>query len=103
MGTKGSGKQEADLRQRFISLVEFADLCDDPARDRPGRSDVRAILDLYPDVGFFLSARDGARVYQVVDVSGQQVRFRTIEGALQLLQDVHHLSADISVIVKRPL
>ena len=47
---------------RSLSFAHLAQLCDDPARDLPGGVDVRAVLTLEPEEGFFLSARDGDTV-----------------------------------------
>lgn len=82
-----------------ITLAQLRDLADDPARDLPGGVNVRALLTLEPDLGFFLSAEDGGTVYQVTDEDGERVRFRTIEAALARLQDVSGLRADIGVFI----
>jgi hypothetical protein len=81
-----------------MSLTELEEMCDDPARDLPGGSDVRAILTLEPDEGFFLSARDGEAVYVITDNKGKRMKFRTIEIALGILQNVSGLSPDISLL-----
>lgn len=95
-----SGIAEAATPARAITLAELEDLSDDPARDLPGGTDVRAVLHFDPIEGFFLSARDGDTVYIVVDdKTGKQVRYRTVEAAMNRLQDVSHLSRDISLIM----
>jgi hypothetical protein len=102
MCTDGNGADGRITSQR-ITLPELEALCDDPSRDLPGGVDVRAVLDLYPGDGFVLVALDGETHFQVTDGAGQPLRFRTIESALQLLQDVHHLSKDIGVFLRGPI
>ena len=80
-----------------ITLGQLEQLCDDPARDLPGGVNVRSILSYEADKGFFLSAQDGELVYLVTDDEGKQVRFRTIEAALVVLQVVSSVSLDIGV------
>jgi len=84
---------------RSITLHQLERLCDDPARDKPGGVNVRALLTFEPDTGFHLMARDGEQVYQVTDEAGEGVRFRTIEAALAVLQGVSGLSSDIGVLL----
>lgn len=83
---------------KAISLAELEELCDDPARDLPGGIDVRAVLTLEPEEGFYLSAQDGDSVYLIANAQGKRVRFRTIEGALAVLQSVAGLSPDIGLL-----
>ena len=83
---------------RSMSLAHLAQLCDDPARDLPGGVDVRAVLTLEPEEGFFLSARDGDTVYLITDDHGRRTKFRTIELALTVLHNVSGLSPDISLL-----
>lgn len=80
-----------------ITLEELELLCDDPGRDRPGGRNVKALLAFDPERGFQLAARDGARVHQVVDSEGAQVRFRTIEAALTVLLQIPGLHPEIGI------
>jgi hypothetical protein len=82
---------------KSLTMSEFEQLCDDPARDLPGGTNMRAVLALVPERGFFLSAQDGDEMYQVTDDAGKPMKFRTIEGALAALQNISGLSPDIGV------
>lgn len=93
--TKPQGPETGD--GNGITLGQLEQLCDDPARDLPGGVNMRAILSYEADKGFFLSAQDAEAVYQVTDDEGKQVRFRTIEAALAVLQEVSGLSPDIGL------
>jgi hypothetical protein len=84
---------------KSITFAQLLELCDDPARDLAGGVNVRALLTLEPEQGFFLSAEDGETVYQVTDDAGIRVRFRTIEAALGRLQEVSGLRSDIGVFI----
>ena len=42
-----------------MTMQELEQLCDDPAREKPGGVNVRALLNFEPDIGFYLQARDG--------------------------------------------
>lgn len=81
-----------------LSLSRLEELCDDPARDLPGGANVRAVLTLEPEVGFFLSAQDGDQVYLITDEAGRRTKFRTIELALAKLQNLSGLSPDIGLL-----
>ena len=81
-----------------MSLAELEDLCDDPARDLPGGTNVRAVLTLDPDEGFYLAAQDGDRIYLITDSDGRRARFRTIEIALATLQNLSGLNPDIGLL-----
>ncbi len=69
-GGKGHG-------MRSITLQLLERLCDDPARDKPGGLNVRALLTFEPESGFHLMARDGDTIYQVNEEAGEEIRFRT--------------------------
>jgi hypothetical protein len=81
-----------------LSLSELEELCDDPARDLPGGVNVRAVLTLEPEEGFYLAAQDGDRVYLIINPRGARLKFRTIEAALSVLQSVAGLSPDIGLL-----
>lgn len=80
-----------------VTLSRLEELCDDPARDLPGGTNVRALLSYFPEQGFYLSAQDGEMVYRVTDDAGKQIRFRTIEAAIAMLQNVAGLSSDVGL------
>jgi hypothetical protein len=81
-----------------ISLAELEALCDDPQRDLAGGVNVRAVLTFVSEKGFYLAAHDGNVVHQVVDGGGNPLRFRTIEAALEALQHLPGLDADIGLV-----
>jgi hypothetical protein len=83
---------------RSMSLSELEELCDDPARDLPGGVNVRAVLTLEPEEGFFLAALDRDSVYLITNAKGGRLKFRTIEVALSVLQGVAGLSPDITLL-----
>lgn len=85
-----------------ITLEELADLCDDPARDTPGGVEVRAILTYDAENGFFLSAQDGDRILCVQDDDERPVKYRTIEQAIEVLQDVPYLASDVRLVFSSP-
>ena len=87
---------------KSLSLAEFEELCDDPARDMPGGVNVRAVLMLDPEEGFYLSAHDGEKTYLIDEPSGKRIKFRTIESALALLQNISGLSPDIGLLQASP-
>lgn len=87
---------------KSLTLVELADLCDDPARDLPGGVNVRALLSYVAEDGFYLSAQDGEVLHQVIDEAGKPVRFRTIEAAMTMLQTVPGLQTDIGLFQGAP-
>jgi hypothetical protein len=93
-----TGNAPAGANPKAMTLSELADVCDDPARDLPGGQDVRAILTLDPDEGFFLSALDGPLIYLIVDDRGRRKKFRTVELALAVLQDLSGLNPDIGLL-----
>lgn len=78
-----------------ITLDELADLCDDPARAQHGGVEIRAILTYDAKNGFLLSAQDGDRILCVHEDDGRHVKFRTIEQAIEALQDVVYLASDV--------
>jgi hypothetical protein len=84
--------------QEALTLTQLEALCDDPARDQPGGANVRAILTFVPEKGFFLSAKDGDATHAVNDDRGRQIRFRTIEGAMSVLQTMAGLSEEITLL-----
>lgn len=81
-----------------LTLTQLEALCDDPARDQPGGANVRAILTFVPEKGFFLSAKDGHATHVVTDERSRQIRFRTIEGAMSVLQSMAGLSEEITLL-----
>lgn len=85
-----------------LSVPQLQELCDDPERDEPGGENVRAVLTLEPEEGFFLSAQDGKMLYLITDTAGKRKRFRTIESALSLLQDIGGLHPDIGLLQAPP-
>lgn len=70
-----------------LTIEQLADMRDDPKRDEPGGTEIRAILTYDADNGFFLSAQDGGLVYSIRESNGDPVKFRTIEQAIEVLQD----------------
>ena len=84
-----------------MTLDQLDELGDDPKRDEAGGNEVRAILTYDPRNGFFLTAQDGQRVYSIVEDDGEPVRFRTIEQAIEVLQDMP-LAADIRLDLSAP-
>lgn len=100
-GSKAAGTGHAGGADgiRSITMQQLERVCDDPARDKPGGINVRALLTFEPETGFHLMARDGDQVYQVTDEAGDGVRFRTIEAALAVLQGVSGLSPDIGIFL----
>lgn len=84
-----------------MTLDQLDELADDPKRDQPGGNEVRAILTYNTRHGFYLSAQDGQRVYTIVEDDGEPVRFRTIEQAIDVLQDMS-LAADIRLDLAAP-
>jgi hypothetical protein len=96
---KSQQKGAGGVRRRTITFAQLQELCDQPSRDLPGGRDVRALLTLDTERGFFLAAQDGAEIYEVVDEHGEPMRFRTIESAIAHLNHVHGLSADIGLFI----
>jgi|GEM_PF-4674914 len=84
-----------------MTLDQLDELGDDPKRDESDGTEVRAILTYDSRNGFFLSAQDGKRVYSIVDDDGEPVRFRTIEQAIEVLQDMQ-LASDIRLDLSAP-
>jgi hypothetical protein len=78
-----------------ITLEELADLCDDPAREESDAIKIRVILTYDTDHGFFLSAQDGDRILYVKDDDGRPVKFRTIEQAIEVLQDSAYSDSEV--------
>lgn len=78
-----------------LTLTGLGELCDDPKRNTSGE-EVQAVLTPHK-FGFVLSARDGGLVYQVIDEQGQQMTFRSIEKAIDMLSDVPHLMPEIVI------
>lgn len=81
-----------------LALSELESLCDDPARDDVGGENVRAILTLEPEDGFYLAAVDGEITYLVTDSTGRRQRWRTIEAALGVLHELDGLDPDIGLL-----
>ncbi len=99
--TKQPGRDEGPTGAS-ITLAQLQELCDDPARDLPGGENVRAMLTFDLEAGFYLSAQDGRAMHQVIDAEGNQVRFRTIEGAMSVLQSIAGLNLDILLLQPGP-
>lgn len=79
-----------------LTLAELSDLCDDPARDQPGGAgEVSVILTYSEECGFFLSAQDGGMLYSVREKNGDPVKYRTIEQAIEVLQDVLFIRTEV--------
>lgn len=80
---------------KSLTLEDLANLCDEPRRNKPGSNEVRAILAFDKDRGFFLHAQDDEVIYVIQDDKGKQVLFRTIEQAIEELQEIPYLSPDV--------
>ncbi len=76
-----------------LSLFELEELCDDPKRNVT-KQEVHAVLTL-TESGFALTARDGDRLYKIVDERGRQLTFRTWEQVMDRLTDVPHIYPEI--------
>lgn len=83
---------------RSLTLERLAQICSDPRRADIGDIDVRAVLAFSPTDGFFLWAQDGPFMHPVVDGSGLQIKYRTIETALEHIKHVAGLSAEVAVV-----
>jgi hypothetical protein len=83
-----------------ITIEQLIDLCDDPKRNMPDSVEVRAILTFDEANGFFLSAQDDENVYSIRQPSGEPLKFRTIEQAIELLQDIPYLCSDVRLDIK---
>lgn len=92
-----NGQPTAPAQPLRLTLAQLEALSDDPARDQPGGVNVRALLTFNAEDGYFLSAKDGNTIYQVVDDAGNQVRYRTMEDAIYHLHDISGLDPEISV------
>ena len=55
---KTTGQADRGEGTRAMTMQELEQLCDDPAREKPGGVNVRALLNFEPDIGFYLQARD---------------------------------------------
>lgn len=78
-----------------LDFYGLEELCDDPKRNET-KQEVRAVLTPMRS-GFALSAMDGGQIYKIVDGRGRQVRFKTIDRAVERLSDVPHLWPEILV------
>jgi hypothetical protein len=84
---------------RSLSFSELEELCDDPGRDESGQ-EVLAVL--RPEkTGFALSVRDGHKIHRVIEKSGKQARFATIESAVDRLSDIPHLWPEVALDISR--
>lgn len=84
-----------------LNFSELEELCDDPARNESGQ-EVLAVL--RPEkTGFSLSVRDGHKMHRVIEKSGKQVRFTSIESAVDRLSDVPHLWPEVALDIGRSL
>lgn len=72
-----------------LDFYGLEELCDDPKRNET-KQEVQAILTPIRS-GFVLSAKDGGQTYKIVDARGRQVRFRTMEQAVERLLDIPYL------------
>ena len=82
-----------------LDFYGLEELCDDPRRNQ-SKQEVQAILTSV-NSGYVLSARDGEKLYKIVDERGRQVRFRTIDRAVERLSDVPHLLSEIVIDGRR--
>lgn len=78
-----------------MTLNELEQFCDDPARDLPGSKEVQVILAFNVVRGFSLLAQHDNVIYSICNEDGEQVQYRTIEQAIDYLQDLPGLSGDI--------
>jgi hypothetical protein len=78
-----------------LTLDELEQRCDDPARDLRGDTEIRAILAFNHEHGFSLLAQDGKALFSIRDAEGRPVQYRTIEQAIEVLQDMSGLSPDV--------
>lgn len=90
---------KSELYLNSLTISGLGELCDDPKRDTSGE-EVQAVLTPHK-FGFVLSARDGGLVYQIIDERGQQITFRSIETAIDVLADVPHLMPEIVIDTTR--
>lgn len=87
-------KNQAEQGRR-LDFYGLEDLCDDPKRNET-KQEVQAVLTPMKS-GFALSAMDGGQIYKIVDGCGRQIRFKTIDCAVERLSDVPHLWPDILI------
>lgn len=85
---------------RSLNFYGLEELCDDPSRNRTGR-EVHAVLTAVKS-SFVLSVRDGGRVHKIIDEFGKQIRFKSINCAVERLSDVPHLWPEIVLDVRTP-
>jgi hypothetical protein len=93
--TQKTRAAKSELYLNSLTLSGLGELCDDPKRNT-SCEEVQAVLTPHK-FGFVLSARDGGLVYQVIDERGQQMTFRSIEKAIDMLSDVPHLMPEIVI------
>ncbi|MDO8774818.1 MAG: hypothetical protein Q7K57_40155 [Burkholderiaceae bacterium] len=75
-----------------LNFYELEKLCDDPQRNET-KQEVYA--NLTPTrFGFALTARDGDRIYKIVDERGRQIKFRSLDRAMERLSDVPYLYSE---------
>lgn len=80
--------------ERFITLLELTQLCDMPEREHTGM-EVSASIRQFTG-GYSIVVRDGVNEF-VLGQNASPRPFRCIEDALELLTDVPHLQADVSI------
>lgn len=90
--------QPMGTEHRYISsmtLDELEHLIDDPARDLSCDGDIHIVLSFSHMHGFQLLARYNQETYMVTDSANERVKYRTIEQAINFLQDLPGLNGDI--------
>jgi hypothetical protein len=94
-----TGTANCGVRTRPCSLTigGLEELCDDPARNESGQ-EVQAVLTPH-DSGYLLTVRDGRLVYKILNQRGRQMKFRSIDQALDTLSDVPHLLPEVAINV----
>lgn len=81
-----------------LTFSQLEALCDDPKRNETGE-EVQPVLTRHHG-GYLLSVRDGLACFEVVE-DGKQVRFRSIEAAVERLSDVPYLMTEIILVPAR--
>ncbi len=78
-----------------LNFYELEKLCDDPKRNET-KQEVYANL-TPTKFGFALTARDGERTYKIVDERGRQIKFRSLDRAIERLSDVPYLYMESAI------
>lgn len=86
-------------KTHHLNFLELEGLCDDPKRNET-KQEVHAVLTPM-ESGFALTARDGDQLYKIVDERGRQLRFATLDRAVERLADVPHLHPEIICLSPR--